>query len=193
MAFLRLLYYDGLIFIIASLIFITTALSADENTKKITDKLSKYDDYVIPTHYNVKLIPYLIKNGEDGFNFIAKNFKKYVEEHQANSRVVFYGEMNATIHIFPTTKISLNSTNCIHYLSAELIERDITSGSEIFYSNEVKIVHDNVTQILVLHLKSEILSENYILNIKFLNAINIVEDDNIFLTTTYAEKSGDEK
>ncbi|KAL6422736.1 hypothetical protein ACFW04_010746 [Cataglyphis niger] len=194
MAFLRLLFYGGLIFIIASLIFITTALSADENTKNITDTVTIYDNYVIPTHYSVKLIPYLKKNAEEDrfVNFIFTHFKKYVEEHQANGRVVFYGEINATIHIFSTTKISLNSSNSIHHLSAELIERDITSGSEKFYSNEVKIEYDNVTQILFLYPKYEILTKSYILNIKFLNAINILEDDNIFLTT-YIEKSGDEK
>ncbi|XP_050463390.1 glutamyl aminopeptidase-like isoform X2 [Cataglyphis hispanica] len=164
MAILRL-FYGGFVFIIASLIFITTALSADKNTTKITDTII-YDDYVLPTHYNVKLIPYLKKNEKDKFvNFIFTNFKKYIEEHQANGRVVFY----------------------------ELIERDITSGSEKFYSNEVKIEYDNVTEILILYPKYEILTKSYILNIKFLNAINILEDDNIFLTTTYIEKSGDEK
>ncbi|XP_029670087.1 glutamyl aminopeptidase-like [Formica exsecta] len=188
MTFLRLLLYGGFIFITA------IAFSADENTEDIIDTLVTHNNYVIPTHYNVKLIPYFKEDEERDDIYLT--FKTNIEKHQTNGRIIIYGEINATIHIFhPIIKISLNSSNSIHYLSAELIERDdINLKLKEHYPHLAeKIEYDNVTQNCVLHFEYEILPKKYVLNIKFLNTINTSEDDNIFLKTTYIKKSENEK
>ncbi|KAM0724742.1 Aminopeptidase A [Formica fusca] len=189
MAFLSLLLYGGLIFITA------TVLSADENTEDIIDTSVTYNNSdVIPMHYDVKLIPYFKEDEERDDIYLT--FKTNIEKHQTNGRIIIYGEINATIHIFhPIIKISLNSSNSIRHLSAKLIEiDDINLRPKEYYPHfTTKIEYDNATQICVLHFENKLLPKNYILNIKFLDEFNTSEDDNIFLQTIYINKSGNKK
>ncbi|CAL1676413.1 unnamed protein product [Lasius platythorax] len=171
MASLRLLLYGGLISIIA------TAFPVGENTKKSSIALDYYLDDVVPTHYDIKLITYFKR--DEGKNDTYTKFKK-----DEQSRY-FYGEFNATIDIIhPTTKISLNSSSTIYRYSGELIENN---ANNIRHFVE-KFDYNNKTQICDLYFKVEVPRGNYILNIKFFNAINVAEDDVIFFKTKYITK-----
>lgn len=171
MASLRLLLYGGLIFITA------IAFSVDKNTTKSS---IVFDYYVEPMHYDIKLIIYFKEMEEDD---IYRKFKTDIEKHQAKGRFIFYGEFNVTIDIFhPTTKISLNSSSSIYYLSGELIENN---ANNVKHSVKIFSYNDDA-QICNLYFEvDEVPRGNYKLNIKFLNAINTAEDDTIFLKTTY--------
>lgn len=188
MASLRLLLYGGLIFITA------IAFPVDKDTTKSS---IVFDYYVVPMHYDIKLIIYFKE--EDRVYFkdeervyfeqmeqddVYKKFKIDIEKHQAKGRFIFYGEFNVTIDIFhPTTKISLNSSSLIYYLSGKLIE----NNTNVEHSVEI-FSYYRKTQICDLSFEVEVPRGNYTLNIKFLNAINTAEDDTIFLKTTYIKK-----
>ncbi|XP_029665619.1 glutamyl aminopeptidase-like [Formica exsecta] len=189
MTFLRLLLYGVVIFITA------TALSADENRediidKSITNKIKDYTDYVKSKDYDVKLIPYFKEDKERDDIYIT--FKTDIEEYQANDRFVFYGEITAIIHIFqPTTKLRLSSSNSIRLLSGELTQKSAVNirPEDYYHYLAEKIEYNNITQTCDLHFKEELSRGNYTANIKFLNAINISGENNIFLKTTYINKS----
>ncbi|XP_072754164.1 aminopeptidase N-like [Anoplolepis gracilipes] len=178
MAFLRLSFY---------FIFISTAFSVDKNPSIFNNYLD-----VTPTHYDVKLIPIFKKDGDTHsiiyqyrpFYYI-KN--EYVTEHQENSDFLFYGELNATIDVFRRTeKISLSSSNSILILYNKLMEYDDVSKSHLIYSME----YNRNTKICNFYLQNELQEGSYILNLKFLNAINNMEN-NIISLTVPTKKSGE--
>ncbi|XP_072754356.1 aminopeptidase Ey-like [Anoplolepis gracilipes] len=173
MAFLKLLLYGELIFIITAI-----SLSVDENMDKSAIHFNNYS--IVPTNYNVKLKLY-----SKHYRNIDKTYKTYnieIEKHlAANSSFVLYGELNVDFAIVhPISKISLNSSRSIEYLYGILTIKD-TQFTIILSRQDFDC--DSVTQICVLHFDKKLQSISYTLHVEYLNAINNTE--NILISSKF--------
>src|SRR5436190_21849199 len=109
-------------------------------------------DYIIPVHYNIKLIPYVIPY----------------------KRNIYYGECNVNIDILVSTdRINLYSNvQCIMetVLTDNPPRFDRYQGRMIIYE-PTKYLYNNETQIADFLFKNKLLLGRYILNIKFIGII----------------------
>ncbi|XP_072754254.1 glutamyl aminopeptidase-like [Anoplolepis gracilipes] len=174
MAFLRLLLYGELIFLITA-----KSVPVDEYTKKSAIYFNDYFDSIMSvSNYNVQLKLYSKQyiNIDEQYINIDEIYKKYkieINNLRANSRFV-YGEMHVDFTIFYVFSIlSFHSARSIEYLFGELIYK-ITGFSQIFVGENFYC--DTVTEICTLHLDKELSSGNYTLHIEYLNAINNTEN-----------------
>ncbi|XP_072750378.1 aminopeptidase N-like [Anoplolepis gracilipes] len=172
MAFLRLLFYSGLIF--STII----TFSIGENTENSSIAFNDNFDDITPVHYDVKLIPYF-KEDEEHEIYKYKDYKTNIEEYQTKDNFVFYGELSAIIDISRSfTKIALNSPRLIHFLFGDLAKNSIvyikglqkTIYNDIKYSVS-KITHNAAKQIYFFYFDQILSSGRYRLNIKFVTAI----------------------
>src|SRR5436190_20999965 len=122
-------------------------------TAFITDEYSiGLSDYIVPSHYNIKLIPYVI----------------------SYKRNIYYGECNVNIDILVSTdRINLYSNvQCIMetVLTDNPPRFDRYQGRMIIYE-PTKYLYNNETQIADFLFKNKLLLGRYILNIKFIGII----------------------
>ncbi|XP_029672004.1 glutamyl aminopeptidase-like isoform X2 [Formica exsecta] len=165
MAFLRLLFYGGLIFITA------IAFPIDENPRRSLIGLNYHFDNVVPAHYDVKLIAHFKEDQER--DEIFESYKTDIEKYQVKGSIVFYGELKVAINIFHSTKkIRLSSMKSIHHLYGDLMKKDTMVVKYLVDSFK----YEAATRTCVLHFNVELPCGSYILNIKFLNAINNTEN-----------------
>lgn len=179
MAFLRLLFYGGLIF--------TTAIASfvDENPRKSLIALNNHFNNVVPVQYDVKLRPYFEEDQDTDELYLS--YKTDIEKHQTKGSFIFHGELNIAIDIFhPTTKIRLNSLRSILHLHGEVRQRDTMFGKYLVKNFE----YDAVTQICDLYFDEKLPRGSYILNIIFLNAINSTENIILSLNTIRKNEFG---
>ncbi|XP_014472137.1 PREDICTED: aminopeptidase N-like [Dinoponera quadriceps] len=161
MAFLRLFLNVSLIFIIS------TALPLDDDSGNSSQTKVNYrlPDNVVPVHYNIKLIPYIVKD----------NF-------------TFDGETNNDIVIRRATR-ELR----LHALELTIDEgvTSLVNSDGIVYIPEVHN-YENVTEMLILEFNDELTPGRYILNLKFVGILNnnltgffrtgyYTEEDNVVL------------
>lgn len=101
-------------------------------------------DNVVPVHYNIKLIPYIV----------AGNF-------------TFDGESNISIEVRRATRnISLHALNLtVDQSTTSLVNSDGVARAPIALDN------NNVTEILTLAFDDELLSGHYTLNMKFVGIL----------------------
>ncbi|XP_072749368.1 thyrotropin-releasing hormone-degrading ectoenzyme-like [Anoplolepis gracilipes] len=175
MAFLRLLFYSGLIF--GTII----TFSINENTKNSSIEFTYYFDDIIPVHYDVKLIPYFKEDKEHEIDKY-KDYKTDIEEYQTKGNFVFYGELSAIIDISGSfTKIGLNSSTLILLLSGELTSSTIYRKDSqnididvIYSASDIRC--DAAKQICYFYFKKTLSSGRYRLNTKFVTAIDSTEN-----------------
>ncbi|XP_072750367.1 aminopeptidase N-like [Anoplolepis gracilipes] len=177
MAFLRMLFYGGLIFIT------TTAFLINESTENSSITFNDHFDDIIPVHYDVKLIPYFKEDEEhEIFKYIWYN--KYIEESQEKGNFVFYGELSAIIDISrEITKIYLNSTALIILLSGaltndlsmytvDLLNKTVDTNVKYLFLQYPDCDNQNC----ILHFNETLSSGRYRLNTKFVTAIDNTEN-----------------
>ncbi|XP_072753456.1 aminopeptidase Ey-like isoform X1 [Anoplolepis gracilipes] len=179
MAFLKLLFYGELIFIITAI-----SLSVDENTDKSAIHFNNYS-YIVPANYSIKLELY-----SKNYINLDNTYKKYKIEIDlllTNSSFVLHGDLHVDIAIFhPTFKISFNSSRSIVYLFVKLISKTLLTQEYL----GVNLDCDPVTEICVLDLNKELSSGNYTLHVHYLNAINYTENNLISLESVHTNSSG---
>ncbi|XP_072752778.1 uncharacterized protein [Anoplolepis gracilipes] len=179
MAFLRLLFYSGLIF--STII----TFSIGENTENSSIAFNDNFDDITPVHYDVKLIPYF-KEDEEHEMYKYEDYKTNIEKYQTKGNFVFYGELSAIIDISRSfTKIALNSTALIILLSgvltidlfmytADLQNKTVDTNVKRLFAQNIYCVH--VKQICILYFNETLSSGRYRLNTKFVTAINNTEN-----------------
>ncbi|XP_072767146.1 aminopeptidase N-like [Anoplolepis gracilipes] len=168
MAFLRLLFYSGLIF--STII----TFSINENTENSSITFNDYFDDIMPVHYDVKLIPYFKEDKEHKIYKYLRN-NKYILELQEKGNFVFYGELNAFFDISHSfTKIGLNLPTLIRILSGDLQKISAVRNSTFKYS--ATITPDAAKQICFFNFKLTLSSGRYKLNTKFVTAIDNTEN-----------------
>ncbi|XP_072749168.1 thyrotropin-releasing hormone-degrading ectoenzyme-like isoform X2 [Anoplolepis gracilipes] len=175
MAFLRLLFYSGLIF--GTII----TFSINENTGNSSIEFTYYFDDITPVHYDVKLIPYFKEDKE--YEILKYDiYKTDIEEYQTKGNFVFYGELSAIIDISGSfTKIGLNSPTLILLLSGELTSSTIYRKDsqnidiDVIYSvSDTRC--DAAKQICFFYFKKTLSSGRYRLSTKFVTAIDNTEN-----------------
>lgn len=141
MAFLRLLVIIRLTFIVA------TAFLLDDDPGNGSQTAINYrlPDNVVPVHYNIKLIPYLVRsnftfNGEANIDIVIRRVTQDLRLHA----------LQLTIDEAATTLI--DSDGVVHTPKAHNYERE--------------------TEILNLKFDNELQTGNYTLNIKFVGILN---------------------
>ncbi|XP_072744967.1 aminopeptidase N-like [Anoplolepis gracilipes] len=168
MAFLRLLFYSGLIF--GTII----TFSINENTGNSSIEFTYYFDDITPVHYDVKLIPYFKEDkGHEIYKY--KIYKTHIEKYQTRGNFVLYGELNAIIDISRLfTKIGLNSPTLIRFLSGK-IKKITTEGYSILHY-PVLAITPYAKHIWFFHFPLPLPSGRYRLNTEFLTAIDNLEN-----------------
>ncbi|XP_072749394.1 aminopeptidase Q-like [Anoplolepis gracilipes] len=175
MAFLRLLFYSGLIF--GTII----TFSINENTGNSSIEFTYYFDDITPVHYDIKLIPYFKEDKEHEI-YKYKIYKTDIEKYQTRGNFVFYGELNAIIDISRSfTKIGLHSPTLTLFLSVNItkiategyIELDYRASNITHYAKHIYFFHFTLT----------LPSGRYRLNTTFLTAIDNSENIITFLKT----------
>ncbi|XP_072749354.1 aminopeptidase N-like [Anoplolepis gracilipes] len=178
MAFLRLLFYGGLLFII------TTAFLINESTGSSLIAFNDYFNNIMPVHYDVKLIPYFKEDKEHEI-YKYKEFETLIEEYQTKGNFVFYGELSAIIDISRSiTKIGLNSSPLTEFFfgvltndlsnmySAELQNRTVDTNVKCLFPPYTECEKQNC----ILKFNETLSSGRYRLNTKFVTAINNTEN-----------------
>ncbi|XP_072748598.1 aminopeptidase N-like isoform X3 [Anoplolepis gracilipes] len=178
MAFLRLSFYSGLIFITI------ITFSINENTGNSSITFNDYFGDIRPVRYDVKLIPYFNEDKEHEI-YKYQDYKLHIEAYKKKGNIVFYGELSAIIDISrPITEIYLNSTALMILLSGALTNdssmytadlQNKTVHTNVKYLRAQNIKHKNEKQICILYF-NETLSGRYRLITKFVTAINNTEN-----------------
>ncbi|XP_072754641.1 aminopeptidase N-like [Anoplolepis gracilipes] len=185
MAFLRLLFYSGLIF--STII----TFSINENTGNSSTTFNDYFNNIMPVHYDVKLIPYFKEDKEHEI-YKYKEFETLIEEYQTKGNFVFYGELSAIIDISRSiTKIGLNSSSLTNFFfgvltndlsnmySAELQNKTVDTNVKCLFPQNTECEKQNC----ILHFNETLSSGRYRLNAKFITAINTTENITTSLKT----------
>ncbi|EFN64941.1 Thyrotropin-releasing hormone-degrading ectoenzyme, partial [Camponotus floridanus] len=119
-------------------------------------------DHVVPIHYNIKLIPYIVKD----------NF-------------TFDGESNINITIRRVTQ-NLH----LHVLDLTINEAEtlLFDNNGIIYTPAM-YNYDNITQILVLHFNDKLSPGNYTLKMRYVGIIH--KNTRGFFISSYINDKGD--
>jgi len=175
MAFKKLLLNGSLIFIAAITFFFGETSGYDS----ISDNY-RLPDYIIPKHYNIKIIP-LVELHHNKLGLFRS--KIYIKKPQ-DDFFIFSGESNIIIEIIrPTHDISFHSLKSqIDVWSIKLID----SNGTIY--NQMKYYYYYDTQILVLNFSEELPVGHYSLNMNFTH-IDTIDNVNSFFRTSYKEKT----
>jgi len=120
-------------------------------------------DNVIPVHYNIKLIPYIVKD----------NF-------------TFEGESNVNIRICHVTQ---NLSLHVLELTINEAETSLFDNNGIIYTPAM-YNYDNLTQILVLNFNDELSPGNYILNMGYVGILH--NDLEGFFISSYINEEGND-
>lgn len=176
MAFQKLLLNSGLIFIVAIASFIGG--SSGNNSTLNNYHLS---DYIIPEHYNIKLIPLVGPYYYSKLNLFEPNIKLV----QRKDKFIFSsGESNVIIKILrPTRDISFH----VLHSQTDIESIELTNSDDKIY--KYMGLHYNLkTQIITAHF-NELPIGRYTLNIKFIS-INTIDNINGLFLTSYKEQMG---
>ncbi|XP_025268278.1 aminopeptidase N [Camponotus floridanus] len=157
-----------------SLIFTATATLYDQNSSNdlipvqedsSNDSVINYrlPANVVPVHYNIKLIPYIV---EDNFTF--------------------EGESNVNITIRHVTQ-----TLSLHVLELTINETETSlfDNNGIIYTPAM-YNYDNITQILVLNFNDELSPGNYILKMRYVGILH--NDLKGFFISSYINEEGND-
>ncbi|XP_025268252.1 aminopeptidase N isoform X2 [Camponotus floridanus] len=145
------------------LLYITTAISVDKDSNNDSAINYRLPDHVVPIHYNIKLIPYIVKD----------NF-------------TFDGESNINITIRRVTQ-NLH----LHVLDLTINEAEtlLFDNNGIIYTPAM-YNYDNITQILVLHFNDKLSPGNYTLKMRYVGIIH--KNTRGFFISSYINDKGDD-
>jgi len=175
MAFKKLLLNGSLIFIAAIAFF----FGETSGYNSISDNY-RLPDYVIPKHYNIKIIPLVeLRHTKSGLFRSKIYINKPVDD-----LFISTGESDIIIEILrPTHDISFHTLKSqIDIWSIKLID----SNDTIY--NQVRYHYYYGTQILVLNFSEKLPVGHYTLNMNFTH-IDTIDNVKNFFKTSYKEKT----
>ncbi|EFN65555.1 Puromycin-sensitive aminopeptidase [Camponotus floridanus] len=148
------------------LLFITTAISVDKDSNNDTAINYRLPDHVVPIHYNIKLIPYIVK---DNFTFDGESNINITIRHVTQ---------NLHLHVL---KLTINEAMT-----------SLFSNNGIIYTPAMHN-YDNITQILVLHFNDKLLPGNYTLKMRYVGILhNDFYNKEGFFVASYINDKGDD-
>ncbi|XP_024884726.1 glutamyl aminopeptidase-like [Temnothorax curvispinosus] len=181
MAFQKLLLNSGLIFIVAIVFFIGGSSGDDSALSNCTLSDNRLPGYIIPKHYNLKLVLDADEEVQSDSPFL-----EHLKPERAKHDFFFSGEIDVNIDILRSTQdIYFHVRKSIDISSTKLISSNGTEYSPIgnydYFDAEIKILRYN-----------ELLAGEYTLKMKFkiFSTIDINEINELF-KASYKEETGE--
>jgi len=175
MAFKKLLLNGSLIFIATIAFF----FGETSGYNSISDNY-RLPDYIIPKHYNIKIIPLVELHYNKSSLF---RMKIYIKKPLDNL-FIFTGESDIIIEILrPTYDISFHILNS----KIDIYSIKVIDSNDTIY-NQAKHYYYYDTQILVLNFSKELPVGHYTLNMNFIH-VDTIDNINSFFKTSYKEKT----